>query len=474
MLTHDDMIRALGPRLRRSTGVAATSFVRAVVDSRTVTPGDLFVALPGEHVDGAAFIDDAFARGATAALAARMPDIVPDGRAVYEVDDPLAALQQLARWWRGRMPVTVVAITGTVGKTSTKEITAAVLAAGGRGVLKNEGNLNGEIGLPLMLLRLRPEHDLAVFEFGMYRLGEIALQCELARPVVGLVTNVGYTHASRLGSIEQVARAKGELPAWLPVDATVALNLDDPRVAAMAAATRARVLTYGLASDAMLRAEEVTDHGFDGLSFRLMTPAGSARVRSPLVGRHNVANCLAATAAALTLGMSVPEIAAALSEARNPLRLKVLPGKAGSTIIDDAYNAGPASMAAALDVLAQAPARRRIAVLGDMAELGDDNDQRLHEELGARAAAAADLVLLAGARSRWTAAAARAAGSAEVRYFPDRDTLTNELLMELRAGDTVLIKASRGMAFEHAVHAVAAVPPTAADGAPVVTHHPVS
>ncbi len=344
MVTHDDVIRALGPRLRRQTGATAAPFARAVVDSRTVSQGDLFVALAGEHVDGAAFIEDAFARGAAAALAVRTPDSVPDGRAVYEVDDPLAALQQLARWWRERIRVTVVAITGTVGKTSTKEITAAVLAASGRNVLKNEGNLNGEIGLPLMLLRLRPEHDLAVFEFGMYRLGEIKLQCDLARPAIGLVTNVGYTHASRLGSIEQVARAKGELPAWLPEDATVALNLDDPRVAAMAAAARARVLTYGLAPDAMLRAEDVQDHGLDGISFRLVTPAGSALVRSPLIGRHNAGNCLAATAAALTLGMSVPAIAAALAEARNPLRLKLLPGKAGSTIIDDAYNAGPASL----------------------------------------------------------------------------------------------------------------------------------
>lgn len=462
MLTHADIVTGLGPALLRQIGSAAAPVTRAVADSRLCRPGDLFVALRGEHLDGNDFVADAFRRGAVAALAQRAPADVPAGHVVYETAEPLAALHALAGWWRQRMPARVVAITGTVGKTTTKEICAHVLGTRAR-VLKTEASLNGDIGLPLMLLRLRPDHEVAVLELGLYYAGEIRLQCDLARPRSGIVTNVGYTHASRLGSIDAIARAKRELVEALPPEGTVALNGDDPRVAAMAAVARCRVVTYGLSDGCDVRADAVEDAGLDGLAFRMVTAAGAVRVRTPLIGRHNVRNCLAAAAAALAAGMSPDAIADALHTATNPLRLKILAGPRGSTLIDDTYNANPASMAAALDVLAGLPGRR-IAVLGDMLELGDE-EERLHRELGEQAARVADLLILVGTRSRWTAAAARATGAAAVRLLADKTGLADALRADIRPGDVVLLKASRGLALETVVEALRASPPEADEAA---------
>ena len=482
MLTHADIVAGLGPTLRRTIGLGTTPIERAVADSRLCRAGDLFVALPGEHVDGNDYVEDAFARGAVAALAARPPAVVPAGRTVYETADALAALQTLAAWWRSRFDPRVVAITGTAGKTSTKEITAHVLGARNR-VLKTEASLNGDIGLPLMLLRLRPEHEVAVLELGLFTAGEIRLQCELAQPRYGIVTNVGYTHAERLGSIDAIARAKCELAEWLPAEAVLALNADDPRVAAMATCARCRVVTYGLGHGADLRAEAIEDFGLDGLAFRIVAGQAAAGVRTPLIGRHNVYNCLAAAAVALADGMTLADVATALATATNPLRLKALPGPRGSTLIDDTYNAGPASMAAALDVLAVVPGRR-IAVLGDMLELGDE-EERLHRELGERAAGVADVLFLIGPRARWTAEAARAAGAADVRELADTTGLAAAILAEARPGDIVLLKASRGMALERVVETLRAAPtevPTALgrvgdqegpSAAAVVASHPM-
>jgi UDP-N-acetylmuramoyl-tripeptide--D-alanyl-D-alanine ligase len=482
MLTHADIVAGLGPLLLRQSGVASAPVERAVADSRLCRPGDLFVALPGETLDGNDFTEDAFARGATAVIAARPAGDPPAGRALFQVEDALTALHTLAAWWRGRFHPRVVALTGTVGKTSTKEITAHVLGARSC-VLKTEASLNGDIGLPLMLLRLRPEHEVAVLELGLFYSGEIRLQCELARPRYGIVTNIGYTHASRLGSLDAIARAKRELVEWLPAEGTAALNADDPQVAAMAPFARCRVVRYGLSDGCDVRGDDIEDFGLDGLAFTVRTPDGSAHVRTPLLGRHNVHNCLAATAVALADGMALDAVAGALATATNPLRLKALDGPRGSTLIDDTYNANPASMAAALDVLAAVPGRR-IAVLGDMLELGEE-EERLHRELGERAARVADLLFVVGPRSRWTAAAARAAAP-EVRHFERKEGLAAALAAEIRPGDVVLFKASRGMAFETVVEALragpfAADPAARADGvaraggpaAQVVASHPL-
>jgi UDP-N-acetylmuramoyl-tripeptide--D-alanyl-D-alanine ligase len=460
MLTDSDIRAGLGEALRRTVGPGAPPIERAVADSRLCRPGDLFVALPGETLDGNDYVNDAFARGAVAALAGRIPESVPEGCTVYEAPETLPALQRLALWWRRRFEPRVLTITGTVGKTSTKEIAAHVLARHAT-VLKTESSLNGEIGLPLMLLRLRPEHEVAVLELGLFYAGEITLQCDLALPAYGIVTNVGYTHAERLGSIEAIAVAKRELVEWLPAGTLVALNADDPRVAAMAAHARCTVVRYGLGAGADVRAESIEDFGLDGFAFRMIAGGQSVTVRTPLIGRHNVHNCLAAATVALADGMSLAEIADALATATNPLRLKRLPGPNGSTLIDDTYNANPASMNAALDLLAAAArGGRRIAVLGDMFELGDE-EERLHRELGERAAAVADLVILTGPRSRWTAEAARAAGGAEVRYVEDRDELAEAIVAVVKRDDVVLLKASRGMEFERVVEAL---------GGPAVGH----
>ena len=484
MLTDADIRTGLGDRLRRIAGPGAPRVERAVADSRLCRPGDLFVALRGETLDGNDYVGHAFARGAVAALAERAPETVPADKTVYVCDDSLPALQRLGAWWRDRFQPRVVAITGTVGKTSTKEITAHVLARRWN-LLKTESSLNGEIGLPLMLLRLRPEHEVAVLELGLFYAGEIRLQCELARPRHGIVTNVGYTHAERLGSIEAIAAAKRELVDWMPADGMVALNKDDPRVAAMAEYARCRVVTYGTGRGGGGRrrlppdviGSDVKDFGLDGFAFRLITRREGVEVRTPLIGRHNVGNCLAAAAVALDLGMSLAEIAAALATATNELRLRRLPGPLGTTLIDDTYNANPASMSAALDLLeaAHPGGGRRIAVLGDMFELGVE-EERLHRELGERAARSADLILFAGERARWSAETARAAGGA-VEHIGDPERLAERVLAELRPGDVVLLKASRGMAFERVVAALLAARedearPGRRAGADVVASHP--
>ncbi|MGE3598991.1 MAG: UDP-N-acetylmuramoyl-tripeptide--D-alanyl-D-alanine ligase [Dehalococcoidia bacterium] len=454
MLTDSDLRAGLGDALHTTVGPGVPVIERAVADSRLCRPGDLFVALPGETLDGNDYVNDAFAAGAAAALVARVPASVPAGCTVYQAPETLAALQRLAASWRRRFNPHVVAITGTVGKTSTKEITAHVLGLHSN-VLKTEASLNGDIGLPLMLLRLRPEHEIAVLELGLFYAGEITLQCDLAQPASGIVTNVGYTHAERLGSIDAIATAKRELVEWMPANATVTLNADDPRVAAMASVARCRVVRYGLGQDCDVRAGEIEDFGLAGFSFRLIAQGRSVIVRTPLIGRHNVHNCLAAAAVALAQGMSLTDIAGALTTASNPLRLKRLPGPAGSTLIDDTYNANPASMNAALDLLEVATSGRgrRIAVLGDMLELGNE-EERLHRELGQRAAAAADLVILTGPRSRWTAEAAAHQGGARVCYVEEPQRLAGAVRSVVTSGDVVLLKASRGMMFERVVDAL--------------------
>lgn len=447
MFTHEDVLHALAAELRGVRG-AATVYPRAVVDSRRVQPGDLFIGLRGERHDGSDFAAEAIARGAAGVLVERPPDAAGDA-AVYVVSDSLRALHALARHvWRQR-PLPALAITGTVGKTSTKEVAARLFARRYR-VLMSEGGLNGEIGMPLVLLRREPVHDFAVIELGMYRRGEIALQCELAPPRYGIVTNIGYTHVERLGSLAAIVAAKQELVEHIPPEGTVALNGDDPHVLTMRAAARGRVLTYGTAASCNVRGTELESHGRAGIAFTLWADGRSVRVRAPLPGAHNLYTCLAAATAALADGYSLEEIAAGLAEAANPLRLKFLDGPHGTLIIDDTYNASPASMAAALCVLAEQRAGRRIAVLGDMLELGAVEEE-CHRDLGRQAAAVVDLLFTVGPRARWTAEAAQAAGLRAVRAFPGKDGLAAAVRAELRPGDAVLLKGSRGLALETVV-----------------------
>ncbi len=443
--------------------LAAQELGPIVIDSRQASPGSLFVALRGERQDGHDYVADAFNRGASAALVSRpvagcttwpvQGSLPPEagGPVCLQVPDVLRALQDVAAAWRARHTgCRVVAVTGSVGKTSTKEAIAAVLSRRFR-VLKNEGNYNNEIGLPLTLLQLDPGYERAVLEMGMYAPGEIARLVEIARPGVGVVTNVGPVHLERLGSIEAIATAKGELARGLSGDAVLILNGDDAHVRAMAANTPARkVITYGLEAGADLLAQAVASHGLDGISARFHYQGQGRTVRLPVLGRHNVYPALAAAAVGLAEGLGWEEIAAGLASCGSLGRLRVLTGPGGVTILDDTYNASPASTLADLDLLAEMPGRR-LAMLGDMLELGSYEEEG-HRQVGRRAGQVLDVLVTVGPRARWIAEeAGRANPGLAVVTFDDRVEAASWLRPQLGGGDYLLVKGSRGMALEHIV-----------------------
>jgi UDP-N-acetylmuramoyl-tripeptide--D-alanyl-D-alanine ligase len=450
----DDLLTVVNGRLQGPTSV--DSVTGASVDSRFITPGSIFVAMPGERTDGHRFVADALRAGAVAALVDRPVDLLDDvDAAVIRVPDPLIALQELAAWWRSRHSVRVIGVTGSTGKTIAKEMTADVLSRTLR-TLRNEGNLNSETGLPMTLLWLEPAHEAAVLEMSMYTPGEIARLAELAQPEVGIVLAVHPTHLERAGSLERIARAKAELPEALPADGLAILNADDPWVAAMRDGTPASVRTFGLDSTADVRADEVVSHGLAGTEFTLIAPWGTRRVTSGTPGRHLVPHALAAAAAAEWMGVPFDEATAALAAgSRAAHRMAIAEAADGATLVDDTYNASPVSMGGALDFLAETPLReggRRIAVLGDMLELGPD-EERLHREIGDRAARAADAIVAVGTRGRWIAEGASAAGAARVLTADDAEEAATVLERELAPGaaDVVLLKASRGIGLDRAV-----------------------
>ena len=350
----------------------------AAVDSRQIEPGNVFVALPGARTDGHRFLADAVAAGATALLVTESPatdtlDVLGD-TTVVQVEDGVAALGRLAADWRSRFQALVVGVTGSVAKTSTKEAIAAVLRTT-RVVLANEGNQNNEVGLPLTLLRLAPSTEAAVLEMGMYVEGDIAHLAALARPRIGVVTAVRGVHLMRAGSLAAIEREKGRLVEALPADGTAVLNADDPLVAAMRSRTPAHVVTYGFGQDADVTARDVVARGVDGMAFRLVAEGVDVPVRTPALGRHNVHNALAAAAVGLAAGLPATAIAAGLAGRWGAAHRTALLAAGPWRIIDDTYNAGPDSMAAALAVLADLPGRH-VAVLGEMLELGDARTRR--------------------------------------------------------------------------------------------------
>ena len=386
---------------------------------------------------------------ARAASSARQP-----GSVGLLVPDVLWGLQDMAGSWRRQHPgCRVVGVTGSVGKTSTKEAIAAVLSHRHR-VLKSEGNYNNEIGLPLTLLQLETDHSRVVLEMGMYAEGEIARLVEIARPSMGVVTNVGPVHLERLGSMEAVARAKAELPQGLPRDGVLILNGDDPRVRAMARETPAStIITYGLRSDCSLRAEKVESHGLGGIEAHFRYHGQVWPIRLPWLGRHNVYVALAAAAVGVAEGLPWEDIAAGLRECTSLGRLRVVSGVAGTTILDDTYNASPASTLANLDLLAEL-AGRRVAVLGDMLELGSYEEEG-HRAVGRRAAEILDLLVTIGPRARWIAEEAQSLNPAlTVQIQEDRRGVAAWLRQRLRAGDYVLVKGSRATALEEVVAAL--------------------
>jgi UDP-N-acetylmuramoyl-tripeptide--D-alanyl-D-alanine ligase len=426
----------------------------AAVDSRRIAPGECFFALPGERTDGHEFLDQAVAAGAAALVVTRAVERTLDrldetaaGVTVVRVADGLAALHAAARCWRDRFDPLVVGITGSLAKTSTKEQTAEVLAERWT-VLRSAGNENNEIGLPLTLLRLGPEHEVAVLEMGMYVPREIATLAALARPRIGVVTAVRGTHLSRAGSIDAIERGKGELVEALPDHGTAVLNADDPRVLRMSSRTRATVVAYGFDERADVTAEDVVSMGESGMRFTLRAHGRRVPVSSPALGRHSVHNSLAAAAVGLAAGMSLEHVARGLERPFHAPHRTALVTAGDWRILDDSYNAAPDSMAAAVELLATLPGRR-IAVLGEMLELGEASDEA-HRQVGRQAAGVVDRLVVVGDGAAGIAEGARLAGmdAASVARVDDRDEALRHLSALLRPGDAVLVKASRGVGLD--------------------------
>ena len=412
------------------------------VDSRRVEPGNAFFALPGERTDGHLFVRDAVKGGAAALVITQDVDLAEIGEAsLIRVADAGAALRKAAAEWRNRFDPLVVGVTGSLAKTSTKEQIAEVLSERWS-VLRNLANENNEIGLPLTLLRLGPEHEVAVLEMGMYTPGDIALLTAWARPSIGVVTAVRSTHLARAGSIDEIERGKRELVEAIPAGGSAVLNADDPRVLRMGSHVRddVRVITYGFSEETSVSATDVESLGSDGMRFRLQTDDGELDVQTPALGRHSVHNALAATAVALAAGMNLQEIARGLARVWHAPHRTTLLDMGPIKVLDDSYNASPDSMIAALDLLTSLPGRH-VAVLGEMLELGDASSDE-HRRVGGYAARTADLVLVTGPMAADYADGAHG-GSAVVRAVE-----RGQVAHFLEPGDVVLIKGSRGAAMD--------------------------
>jgi UDP-N-acetylmuramoyl-tripeptide--D-alanyl-D-alanine ligase len=416
----------------------------ASLDSRTLAPGQLFVPLPGQRSDGHAFLEEAFRRGAAAALCERGAYEAWRGREpgpLVVVEDVGAALARVAAAWRAEWRGLLLCVTGSAGKTTTKDLVAAVLATAGPG-LKTEGNLNNQWGVPLTLLGLRPEHRTAVVEIAANHPGEIAFLASIAAPGAGLITNVGSAHLEGFGTLEAIAREKASLGFTLEAGHPLFVGVDSPRLLRALAGAPARLVTYGLSKSAALRPGRVEDLGPEGSRIEV---EGFPPLRLGLVGRHQVANALGALAVARELGLDPAAAVAALAACRPARGRMEVRQVRGATLLVDCYNANPDSTRAALDTLAGWPgARRRIALLGDMRELGA-RAAALHRSTGARVRAAE--LWCVGAHAEDYAAGARRSGVA-ARVFADQPAAAAALRAALAAGVVVLLKASRGSALE--------------------------
>jgi UDP-N-acetylmuramoyl-tripeptide--D-alanyl-D-alanine ligase len=475
MLTLADVIEAL-TTIRPAELIGVIS--EAAVDSRQVIPGGLFVALPGEKVDGHDYVQDAFQRGASFALIQHevsgkhqtlriIPDKLPslpsglgtsfspdkNSPICLLVENTLSALQQIARFWRRKLNLGVVGITGSVGKSTTKEVIFEVLSQRYR-TLKSPGNMNNEIGLPLTILKLGAGYQRAVLEMGFYVPGEIAMLCEIALPRIGVVTNIGTVHAERAGSQEAIFRGKAELVQALPGDGVAILNLDDPWVAKMAELTKARILYYGLDPEADLWADNVEGLGLEGIRFRLHYRQETMHIHIPMIGQHSVHTALRAAAVGLADNLNWQEIIDGLRQGHSQLRLTAVRSENGALLLDDTYNASPESMLAALNLLAELDGRK-VAVLGDMLELGPYERQG-HEIVGIRVAEVADRLVTVGALGHLIAAAARRAGmqSNKIIEFENTEQVIPHLQKSLNGKDVVLVKGSHGIRMDRIVSAL--------------------
>jgi UDP-N-acetylmuramoyl-tripeptide--D-alanyl-D-alanine ligase len=447
-LSAADVAAAAGGRVVQ--GAPGTALERIVIDSRTLAAGDFFVAIKGERFDGHAFVPEALGRGAIGALVEHQIDLPErSGAVVVQVRDTTQALQDVARDVRRRSGSRVVAITGSAGKTTTKEVAAELLASRYR-VFRNKGNLNNHIGLPLSLLELRSRPDVAVVELGMNHPGEIRTLVGIAEPDVRVWTNVGDAHLGFFVSGDAIADAKGEILEQAGAANVLVANANDQRVMSRVRQFPGTVMTFGIDTAADVSATHVEHRGLGGTSAQVKTREGVVRLTTPLLGLGNLANVLAAATVAIAFDVPVSEIverAARLRAATHRGELLRLPG--GITIIDDSYNSSPSALRQALDtVAAVSGCARRTAVLGEMLELGA-HAERLHAEAGRHAAAAhLDLLIAVGGTPAQTLADAAAAGGMatdRVAYVPTREAAADLALQWFRPGDLVLVKGSRGI-----------------------------
>lgn len=445
-----DLTTAFVAAAMRERGYRVQEGPEAVVrdgaaDSRLVRPGDLFTGFHGETTDGNLYLEQALERGATAVIGERMPRGEWPGRTIVVAPDARRAVGELALTWRLACAPRVAGITGTVGKTTAKELVAATLAARFP-THKSKENFNSLEGLPLALLSLRRGDEVSVLEMAMDRRGEIAELCEIARPDIGVVLNIGLTHVSKLGSIEAIEAEKLSLARWLSGDGVAVLNSDDPRIARGAAGLRCRVLTFGEGEGAMLRRGPVEDRGLEGTRFMVAYGGEEAAVASPIAGEHTVPAAMAAIGVALALGVALADAARAVGAADVQGRMRILRATCGATILDDRYNSSPASLEGALRMLARLPGRR-IALLGRMAELGPHEAEE-HRRMGEVAAGCCDLLAAVSEPCLALVEAAKAAGLADARWFAEKDEAARAVAAILRAEDHVLVKASRSQALE--------------------------
>ncbi len=439
------------------------------IDSRTLSPGDLFFAIQGERFDGHQFVAAALERGARAAVVTRskvisLPESVKKKTLIVVEDDPIVPLQTLAAAVRRHWGKRVVAITGSAGKTTTKDAIAAVLATQFR-VLKSQGNLNNGFGLPLQLLKLEPEHQVAVIEMGMSNAGEIAALARIAAPNWGVVTNVGNAHAENFpDGIAGVARAKYELVEALPADGVAFLNCDDPYVGQFGRDFRGKAVYFGRGPCAEPKAESIEELGSEGVRFCVLAGDVETRIKLALLGRHNVANAMAAIAVGLEAGIPLKQCAEALEQLQPADKRGQVLTLRGATVINDCYNSNPEALTSMIETLASLPAQRRILIAGEMLELGREAAE-LHRACG-RAAAKHGIDIVIGVRGNGQAivdGAREASGASEAgaakrgveAFFVETPQEAGQWLnAELKPGDAVLLKASRGVRLEQALESL--------------------
>lgn len=428
-------------------------FENVATDSRKITSGALFIAIKGEIFNGEDFAEEALKKGAAAVFVSKNFDKELDG-IILKVDDTLKAYGQIAGAWRNRFDIPIVAVTGSNGKTTTKDLTAAALSGLGN-VQKTSGNFNNEIGVPMTLLGLNEKNKAAVVEIGMRGLGQIESLAEVVKPTIGIVTNVSETHIELLGSIENIARAKGELVEAIEAGGTIILNADNIHTAAMKnlAKPSVNVVTYSLEGVADLVAKDILI-GSVATEFTLNYGGADYDFEIPMIGRHNVSNALAAIAAGLTVGLSVEEIQRGISTlTTTKMRFEVI-RRDGLTIVNDAYNASPASMRVAIKTMSEVYGGRLIAVLGDMLELGDISE-RVHKEIGAELVENKfDTLITLGELGKFIAQGAREAGLENVYSFDTHEAAAKKILELVHSGDTILFKASHVMHMEKIIELI--------------------